>query len=258
MNKRTVPVALAALAATLAAGVVSAQADPAEGMAFSPDAVLLGQIEALARTGAAPIAPAAAASAPAAAATVPGGLRVQVTVGRLDPRLRLAPCQRIEPYLPAGLPLWGATRIGLRCTLGTKAWNVSLPIKVAVFAKATVVAEALAAGTVLEAGQLGVAEVDIAAAPGAALPDPAPAVGRTLARNLAAGNTLRQTDLKPRQWFAAGETVRVVAAGPGWQVVTEGQAIGAGVEGQLVRVRTESGRLLNARPIGDRQVELSL
>jgi flagella basal body P-ring formation protein FlgA len=28
------------------------------------------------------------------------GLRVKVEVGQLDPRLHLAPCQRIQPYLP--------------------------------------------------------------------------------------------------------------------------------------------------------------
>jgi flagella basal body P-ring formation protein FlgA len=111
---------------------------------------------------------------------------------------------------------------------------------------------------VLDASQLGQSEVDIAAAPGAAIADPALAVGRTLARNLMAGATLRQTDLKARQYFSAGETVRVVAMGPGWQVVTEGQAVNAGVEGQTARVRTENGRILNARPSGDREVELYL
>jgi flagellar basal body P-ring formation protein FlgA len=114
------------------------------------------------------------------------------------------------------------------------------------------------AGTVLDAGQLAQAEVDIAAAPGAAVPDPMLVVGRTLGRALAAGATLRQTDLKARQFFAAGETVRVTALGPGWQVVTEAQAVGAGVEGQPVRVRTDGGRLLTARPTGDRQVEVTL
>ena len=38
------------------------------------------------------------------------------------------------------------------------------------------------------------------------------AVGRTLAQNLRPGQTLRQTHLKSRQWFVAGETVRVVAS----------------------------------------------
>ena len=50
----------------------------------------------------------------------------------------------------------------------------------------------------------------------------------------------------------------VLALGPGWQVITEGQAVNAGIEGQVARVRTENGRILTARPSGDRQVELTL
>jgi flagella basal body P-ring formation protein FlgA len=214
---------------------------------YAPDTALLAQVETMARNGAA-----------AATSEQTQGVRVEVKVGKLDPRLKLAPCLHIDTYLPPGLPIWGSTRIGLRCTQGAKLWNVSIPITVSVYAQATVVRSALAAGTVLDGSQLAQAEVDIAAAPGAAVSDPMLAVGRTLGRSVAAGATLRQTDLKARQFFAAGETVRVTALGPGWQVVTEGQAIGAGIEGQMVRVRTESGRLLNARPSGDRQVELTL
>lgn len=239
---------LAALsAASLVAIALAAPAHAQDEPAYAPDAALLAQVEAMARNGAG-----------AAAANERKALRVEVKVGKLDPRLRLAPCAKIEPYLPPGLPLWGQTRMGLRCTQGSRLWNVSLPVTVSVFTQATVVKGNLAVGTVLDAGQLGQAEVDIAAAPGAAVADPALAVGRTLARNLMAGATLRQTDLKARQFFAAGETVRVVALGPGWQVVTEGQAVNAGIEGQTARVRTESGRILNARPSGDRQVELAL
>ena len=57
---------------------------------------------------------------------------------------------------------------------------------------------------------------------------------------------------------AAGETVRVTAVGQGWSVQTEGKAVGPGIEGQNVNVRTEAGRLLSARPSGDRQVEVTL
>jgi len=232
-----------ALVALTGAALAFAQDEPL----YSPDKALLQQVETMARTGAS-----------AAAAGQAQGVRVEVKVGKLDPRLRLAPCGHIDAYLPPGLPVWGSTRIGLRCTQGAKLWNVSIPIQVSVYAQATVLKSALAAGTVLDASQLGQAEVDIAAAPGAAVSDPMLAIGRTLGRSLAAGATLRQVDLKARQFFAAGETVRVTALGPGWQVVTEGQAVGAGIEGQSVNVRTEAGRLLTARPTGDRQVEVTL
>lgn len=234
---------LAGLALAVLAGAASAQDEPG----YTPDNALLKQVETMARNGAS-----------AATAEQASGVRVDVKVGKLDPRLKLAPCQRIEPYLPPGLPLWGSTRIGLRCTQGAKAWNVSIPIQVSVYAQATVVKSALPPGTVLDGSMLMQSEVDIAAAPGAAVPDPALVIGRTLGRSVTAGATLRQNDLKPRQFFAAGETVRVTALGPGWQVVTEGQAVGAGIEGQGARVRTDSGRLLNVRPTGDHQVEVTL
>ena len=234
---------LAGLALAVLAAAASAQDEPG----YAPDDALLKQVEAMARNGAA-----------AASAEQGSGLRVEVKVGKLDPRLKLAPCQHIAPYLPAGLPVWGATRIGLRCTQGARPWNVSIPIQVSVYAQATVAKSALPPGTVLDASMLMQSEVDIAAAPGAAVPDPKLAIGRTLGRSVAAGATLRQADLKPRQFFAAGETVRVTALGPGWQVVTEGQAVGAGIEGQSARVRTDGGRLLNARPTGDHQVEVTL
>ena len=242
-STRLLGVALAVLAAACPA---VAQDDPG----YTPDTALLQQVETLARTG--------ASAATAGSADQTKDVRVDVKVGKLDPRLKLAPCQHIDTYLPPGLPVWGATRMGLRCTQGPKLWNVSIPIQVSVYTQATVVKAALPVGTVLDASQLGQAEVDIAAAPGAAVSDPMLAVGRTLGRAVAAGATLRQTDLKARQYFAAGETVRVNAIGPGWQVVTEAQAIGPGIEGQSVHVRTEGGRLLTARPTGDRQVEVAL
>jgi flagellar basal body P-ring formation protein FlgA len=247
------PATAAPLARRLAAaGLAVLAVAPAFGQdepGYTPDPALLQQVETMARNG---------ASAATAEQPQGQGVRVEVKVGKLDPRLKLAPCQHIEPYLPPGLPVWGATRMGLRCTQGAKSWNVSLPIQVSVYMQATVAKAALPAGTVLDASQLMQAEVDIAAAPGAAVPDPLLVVGRTLGRPVAAGATLRQNDLKPRQFFASGETVRVTALGPGWQVVTEGQAVGAGIEGQPVRVRTDGGRLLNVRPTGDHQVEVTL
>jgi flagella basal body P-ring formation protein FlgA len=79
-----------------------------------------------------------------------------------------------------------------------------------------------------------------------------------LARPLAAGDTLREQDLRARQWFAAGDTVRIVAGGTGWRIDSEGQALGPGIEGQSVRVRTESGRIVSGIAVADRRVEVAL
>ena len=118
---------------------------------------------------------------------------------------------------------------------------------------------ALPVGSVLAAGDLAQAEVDLAEDASTALlrrrawPSAARWPGRC-----DAGRSLRQSHLQPRQWFAAGETVQVVAQGSGFRVAGEGQALTPGIEGQPARVRTESGRVLTGLPVGERRVELNL
>ena len=186
------------------------------------------------------------------------GLRVEVEVGQLDPRLKLAPCAQVEPYLPNNFKPWGKTRVGLRCASGEARWNVSLPVTVKVYGRALVAATMLPAGTVVAATDLQEAEVDLAADPAPVLGDAGDAVGRSLLRGLQTGEALRQNQLRARQWFAAGETVELLAKGPGFAVRSEGQALGAGLDGNSVRVRTESGRIVTGTAVAERRVELAV
>jgi len=187
----------------------------------------------------------------------PPGARIDVVVGSLDPRLTLAPCTRITPYLPTGTRLWGRARVGLRCDEGAR-WNVFVPVTVKVFAPAWSAARELPAGTVIDASHLALEEVDIAADPGVPIAQPQMAIGRTLVRAVHPGQAVRQSDLKARQWFAAGDTVRVLSNGSGFAISAEGQALNPGIEGQLVKVRTEGGRIVSGRPVGERRIEVTL
>ena len=204
------------------------------------------------------VADAVALAADAAAALAPAGARVLASAGKLDARLRLAPCALVTTYLPAGSPPWGRTRIGVRCSQGATLWNVYLPVTVQVLAPAVVVASALPAGAQIDPSQLGQAEVDWAAAPTPPYTAAEPLHGRVLARPVAAGQALRSSDLQPRRWFAVGDTVRITARGAGFAITSEGQALTHGLEGQPARVRTDSGRIVVGRPVGERRLELSL
>jgi flagellar basal body P-ring formation protein FlgA len=186
------------------------------------------------------------------------GLRVEIRIGQLDPRLKLAPCTTVQPYLPTGMKLWGAARIGLRCADAGVRWNVFLPITVDVFGPGLVAAAALPAGATLTAADVKPATVNLSASSSAALASTDLTIGRTLARPLQPGDALRDADLRARQWFAAGDTVRIVAGGSGWRIHGEGQALNPGLEGQTVRVRTESGRIVSGQATGERLVEVPL
>lgn len=207
----------------------------------------------------APVREAALALVQQAAATLaPAGAKVHATAGAFDPRLRLAPCARIEPYLVAGLPAWGTTRVGLRCTAGAVAWRAFLPVQVQVLAPAWTSKAALPTGALVAAEQWQLAVADWAAGSTPPLGPDVQIAGRTLVRPLAAGQALRESDLQARRWFANGQTVRIVAAGSGYQITTDGQALGHGIEGQPVRVRTEGGRILTGQAVGEGLVEVRL
>ncbi|MEO6031392.1 MAG: flagellar basal body P-ring formation chaperone FlgA [Burkholderiaceae bacterium] len=195
---------------------------------------------------------------PGAQAGEPDRPRVEVVIGALDPRLHLAPCQHVQPYLPEGMRMWGRTRVGVRCLEGPTKWNIYLPVTVKVFGRALVATGALSVGSVLTPRDLTQAEVDLAEDGSPAVVDADFAVGRALARTLKAGESLRQSQLIPRQWFSAGDTVTVLAQGPGFSVASEGRALTNGYEGQPARVRTESGRVLTGQPVAERRLELAL
>ena len=58
--------------------------------------------------------------------------------------------------------------------------------------------------------------------------------------------------------FAAGAAVRILAQGVGFSVSSDGQALSAGVVGQLARVRTEAGRVISGEVLDARTVKITL
>lgn len=196
------------------------------------------------------------------APAVPGrptpALRVELQVGQLDPRLRLAPCQQVQPYWPAGQRVLSHARIGLRCVQGATRWNVYLPVAIRLWGTALTATADLPAGTTLTPQHLALREVDLAARPDPALADSGLAIGRTLTRALPAGQALTQGDIKLQQWVRAGETVKLVAGNGEFQITGEGQALGTALEGQVVRARTDNGRVLQGVAAGDRLVRVPL
>lgn len=183
-------------------------------------------------------------------------LRMEVTVGELDRRLRLAPCARVEPYIPAGVRLWGRSRLGLRCLEGSVRWNVFLPVTVKAYGTAWVAKKELAAGVVLTQADAIEAEVDWAEESSPVLASSSLWQGQVTTRALTTGQTLRQGLVKPAQVFQAGATLRVIAGGAGFQVTSDGQALSAGAVGQPVRVRLGNGRVMTGVVLDSHTVKL--
>ncbi len=201
---------------------------------------------------------AAALARELAQARAPAQARVVALAGAPDARLKLAPCADIRVEPSPGAPAWGRTRVLLRCADGPGAWRIAVPVTVQVWAPAWLAAAPRAAGDTLAIGQLVPGVTDWAAAATPPLPLSADPQGRVLARPLSAGEPLREADLRARQWFVAGDTVRVTATGPGFAVRAEAQAVSPGIEGRPARLKNSSGRVFVATPVGERQAEVNL
>lgn len=177
--------------------------------------------------------------------SAPNNLRPEIVVGQLDTRLRLAPCQRVEPFLPPNTRLWGRSRIGLRCVQGPTPWSVFLPITVKAWGPAWTVRQTLTPGTVLTRDMAEATEVDWAEGVSPVLPSEEQWVGSETVRAIMPGQVLRQNMVRPPQLFSAGAQVKVVASGKGFALNANGEAVGHGYLGQNVRVRMASGRVIS-------------
>lgn len=185
-------------------------------------------------------------------------LKVLVSVGEVDPRLKLAACAAMEAYAPVGSRLWGKTRVAVRCVDGVARWNVTLPASVQAWGAAWVVKNPITVGQPLADNDLMLAEVDWAAEGDPVLVERDAWAGQIATRALTTGQTLRRSMVKPVQVFSAGAPVRVVAQGAGFQISADAQALTAGVVGQPTRVRMEGGKVSSGVVVDARTVRIDL
>lgn len=181
--------------------------------------------------------------------------RIEVTGGQLDARTTLAPCARTEAFAPNGVRYWGRASVGLRCVDGAN-WSVLVPVQVRIHGTALVAARSLAASAPLGADDVRLAEVEWTREPHGVAVDPAQLDHRVLARPVSAGMPIPLAALRSPQAVGQGETVKVVGSGAGFSVTTSAIALAGAADGQPVRVRTESGRVLTGTARAGRVVEV--
>jgi flagella basal body P-ring formation protein FlgA len=180
--------------------------------------------------------------------------RVEIAIGNLDPKLNLAPCQHVEPFVPPGTRLMGRAMLGLRC-LDAAAWVAYLPVEIHLWAQALVAAGPFSVNQSMAEADVRMEEVDLAREPGA-LTQPAQLADKMLLRGVAPGQVLRSEYFRQRPLLNAGDMVTVVYHGPGFTVSTEARALSQAVAGQSVRVQTSTGKTLSGVAQSGRLVDV--
>lgn len=170
--------------------------------------------------------------------------KVTYSIGQLDPRTQLSPCQAYEPFLPHGNKLWGKSTVGIRC-LGPSTWTIYVPVQVNVSGDYLVSARTMPAGYVVGGADIVVRNGDLGKLPANVLTDQSQAIGKTVKNGFAAGQPLRNDQLMAPWAVQQGQSVKTRSSGPGFSVSSEAKALNNAVEGQIVQVRTHNGQTLS-------------
>jgi flagella basal body P-ring formation protein FlgA len=205
-------------------------------------------------------APAAAAPADARAvveqflqaqtAGLPGQARIELTLPSSLPA-----CESLQPFLPRGAAPSGRVSVGLRCA-GAKPWTRYAQARVAIEGRYVVAARAIEAGQALGAGDLAERTGDLGALPRSVVTDAAELKGLVAVNRIAAGAPVRRELVRGVVVIQQGQTVQVIAAGPGFTVSTEARAMTRAEAGATVQAKTRDGRLVSGVADEDGQVRL--
>lgn len=166
----------------------------------------------------------------------------RISVGTLDPRLRLAACPvPLESSLLPGTRAEGNTTVSVRCN-GRKPWNLYVQATVRVFEQVLVAAHPLPRGQVVSGADLKVADRDISRLRAGYFVDYKKVIGMKVKRSIAQGMALSPNMVERRKIVRRGERVRIQAQAGGLQVSMAGKALTDGAKGDTIQVRNLSSK----------------
>lgn len=183
-------------------------------------------------------------------------LTPRIDIGPVDSRLRLQPCGEPVLFLPPGARLHGNGSLGVRCEAGPEPWTLYLSYRISLKGPALVARTPLAGRQALTAADVELRTIVYELPPGEYLREVTLLEGALTARPIPAGSPITLASLvrSPKIW--AGQRVKVWLAGAGFTVNQEGIALNNAAPGERVRVRTDSGRIIQGQAGADGRVRV--
>lgn len=167
----------------------------------------------------------------AALSAVADGASAEAT---LDPALRMPRCGQ-----PLEARRTGSGTVEVGCPSG---WRLYVPVRVSRSQQVLVLVRGVAAGETISEGMFVAERRDATRIAGAALDDPADAVGRAARRTLMAGSVLTAGDLVAARLVRRGDTIALVSRQSGVEVRMAGRALDDAGARERVSVENLSSR----------------
>ncbi|WP_369797830.1 flagellar basal body P-ring formation chaperone FlgA [Microbulbifer sp. HZ11] len=170
------------------------------------------------------------------------GERVEIQVQQSAARWNH--CQTPSAFLPANHEVrWGRVTVGIRCANAPHTRYLQASIRA--FGHYWVPSENVPAGTELSAPLLKRVEGELSALPKGTLRKRSEIVGQIASRFLPSGYAIQRHQLKTRPLVNRRQPVTLIASGRGFHIAREGHAMDDGAEGDKVRVRLSSRKVVS-------------
>jgi flagella basal body P-ring formation protein FlgA len=184
-----------------------------------------------------------------------GGLRPEI---EFAPMLtKVADCRQPLSVALNGRPRpWGRVSFNVRCN--QPVWSLSVPVNVHMYGSYLVATRFLATGTVLAESDLGFADGDLSVLPDDVVRQPGDAVGRSLSRTLVVGTPIGLNTLRDLAVIKAGDRVRVILTGTGFQAAGDASALSAAGLGESIKLKMSDGQQLQGQVTRPGTVEVRL
>ncbi len=185
--------------------------------------------------------------------------KTAVAAGTLDPRLRLARCDRaLEAFVRRGTQVQPRTIVGVRCT-GAKPWKVYVPVDIVTTATVYTARQTLPKGHLLTVADLATDERDVSRESNGYFTSLDTLLGQRLKQQLIAGRIITPALLQADNLIRKGQTVTLLAAGGGINVTMIGKSLMDGALNQRIRVENlSSGRVIEGIVRSREHVEILL
>ena len=165
---------------------------------------------------------------------------MQVSVGALDARLRLAPCaEPLKVSLPAGATFQARMTVAVSCP-GSATWTVYVPVTIESQTSVLVLRRAATRGARLAAADVELQTRVVAGTGASYLTDLAELSGRTVKRPLGAGTALTADAMADDLMVKRGQRVTLLAAVGGLEVRAYGLAMNDAPAAGRVKVQNLS------------------
>lgn len=160
------------------------------------------------------------------------------SAGQLDPRLRLARCQKsLVAFAVAGDRLKGNTSVGVQCP---GSWRLYVPVKVETLRPVLALRHSLDRGRILGPDDLEFVTVDTDRLVRGYYADVDSVAGHTLKRSAAGGTILTHALVQEPPVIQRGQRVSLVSSGSGIAVQAPGEALADARIGDRLHVRNLS------------------